>query len=168
MTFPAKARTYWPILVGMVVLDYISKRAIEARLTLHTPVDVIGDWVRFTLTYNRGAAMNMSLGDYSRIAFTLIACVMLVLLYRMYRQARHDDVIQSVALGLVSAGALGNLLDRLRSVRGVVDFIDVGVGDSRFWTFNVADSCVTCGAILLALLLWLRPEHDSSSAATGQ
>ena len=60
-------------------------------------------------------------------------------------------------LALIAGGALGNLLDRLRSVRGVVDFIDVGIGDSRFWTFNVADSGVTCGAILLMLVLWSRP-----------
>jgi signal peptidase II len=168
MAFPAKTRAFWPLIVVFVIADYASKRAVEARLALHEPYVIIGDWVRFTLTYNRGAAMNMSLGDYSRVAFTLIAGAMLVLLYRMYRQARDGDLIQAVALGLVSAGALGNLLDRLRSARGVVDFIDVGVGDSRFYTFNVADSCVTVGAILLAWLLWLRPENDPPVESAAQ
>jgi signal peptidase II len=57
------------------------------------------------------------------------------------------------------AGAAGNLLDRLRSARGVIDFIDVGIGSLRFWTFNIADACLTTGAVLLALALWrpLRP-----------
>lgn len=59
---------------------------------------------------------------------------------------------------MVAAGAVGNLLDRIRSVRGVVDFLDVGIGDSRFYTFNVADSFVTVGAILLAILLWRYPD----------
>ena len=59
----------------------------------------------------------------------------------------------SLALGLAWGGAAGNLLDRLRSPRGVVDFIDIGVGSWRFWTFNVADSGVTIGAIILAWLL---------------
>jgi signal peptidase II len=58
-----------------------------------------------------------------------------------------------VALALVTGGAVGNLLDRLRSPRGVVDFIDIGVGDIRFWTFNVADVGVSIGAVLLAVVL---------------
>ncbi len=52
-------------------------------------------------------------------------------------------------------GAAGNLIDRLRSGRGVVDFIDLGVGSVRFWTFNVADSGVTIGACLLVVALWI-------------
>ena len=62
---------------------------------------------------------------------------------------------------LAWGGAAGNLIDRFRSPRGVVDFIDIGVGDVRFWTFNVADSAVTVGAILLALVLW----HEDAAAA---
>ena len=49
---------------------------------------------------------------------------------------------------------MGNLLDRVRSPLGVVDFIDVGIGDTRFWTFNLADLGVTVGALLLAAVLW--------------
>jgi len=59
-----------------------------------------------------------------------------------------------LALGLAWGGAAGNLIDRLKSTRGVVDFVDIGVGDVRFWTFNVADSAVTIGAITLAFVLW--------------
>lgn len=53
----------------------------------------------------------------------------------------------------MTGGAVGNLLDRIRSARGVVDFIDLGIGDVRFWTFNMADVGITCGAIVLAILL---------------
>jgi signal peptidase II len=59
-----------------------------------------------------------------------------------------------VALALVCAGAVGNLLDRMRSIFGVVDFLDVGVGDARWPTFNVADMAVSVGAALLAYVLW--------------
>jgi signal peptidase II len=55
---------------------------------------------------------------------------------------------------IVIGGALGNLLDRIRQRDGVVDFIDVGLGNTRFWTFNVADSAVTIGAACLVLALW--------------
>ena len=63
-------------------------------------------------------------------------------------------------MGLVAGGALGNLVDRIRWDRGVVDFIDIGVGMTRFWTFNVADSAITVGAILL---LW--PTHEEARSA---
>ena len=66
------------------------------------------------------------------------------------------------ALGLIIGGALGNLTDRLRSPRGVVDFIDMGLGDYRFWTFNVADVGVTAGAALLLYLLLRRSRPDEA------
>jgi signal peptidase II len=67
-----------------------------------------------------------------------------------------------LALALVCAGALGNLFDRLRSDLGVVDFIDVGVGDGRWPTFNVADMAVSVGAVLLAWVLW---QEDQAAVA---
>ena len=58
-----------------------------------------------------------------------------------------------LGLGLAWGGAAGNLIDRVRSPLGVVDFIDIGVGTTRFWTFNVADSAVTVGAVMLGWVL---------------
>ena len=57
-----------------------------------------------------------------------------------YRRTAPDARLRAAALALVAGGAMGNLIDRLRSPRGVVDFINVGIGDARFWTFNVADA----------------------------
>jgi signal peptidase II len=74
-------------------------------------------------------------------------------LFLLY-QRTPDAALRAVALALLAGGALGNLLDRVRSARGVVDFIDVGLGDARFWTFNIADVGVSVGAVLLALVLW--------------
>ena len=67
--------------------------------------------------------------------------------------------------GLIAGGAIGNLIDRLTSVRGVVDFIDAGIGNARFWTFNVADSAVTCGAVLLAITLSRVPKTSATPLA---
>lgn len=164
--FPPRVRWFWALFASWVTADFITKRVAEDALTLHVPRSVVGDWFRFTLTYNPGAAMNFSLGDSSRVMFTIIAGVMLVVIFRMYRQTPNADRWQAVALALIAGGALGNLLDRLRSARGVVDFIDVGAGDVRFWTFNVADMGVTVGAALLALLLWLRPQPETEAPAT--
>lgn len=157
---------FWSLFGSIAVVDFITKRLAEDRLALHVANPVVGDYLRWTLTYNTGAAMNMSLGDASRWAFAVIASVMLVVIYRMYRQVDAADRWQAMALGMIAGGALGNLIDRFRSARGVVDFIDVGIHGSRFYVFNVADSGVTVGAILLALLLWRTPEAKDTPSDT--
>ena len=97
----------------------------------------------------------MSLGRYSRLVFGGFAAGALVWIWLIQRESRPGERLKTLGLGLVWGGAAGNLLDRLQSGRGVVDFIDLGVGTIRFWTFNVADSGVTIGACLLAVALWL-------------
>jgi signal peptidase II len=126
----------------------------------------VGDVVRFTLAYNPGAAFSMSLGPYSRLIFGAFAVVALVVLWRLYRMTgagvRAGDRVRVVALGLAFGGAAGNLVDRFRSPQGVVDFIDIGLRDVRFWTFNLADSAVTVGALVLAWSL-SREERDAAA-----
>jgi signal peptidase II len=68
----------------------------------------------------------------------------------------------------VAGGAAGNLIDRVRSAQGVVDFIDVGVGATRWPTFNVADMGVSCGAIALAISLWMEDARRSRAEAAAQ
>ena len=139
----------------MIVIDLITKLLAERfLLPRYVPHRIIGDYVRFTLAYNPGAAFSMSLGPYSRYIFGSFAVVALVVLWRLYRLSgpakRAGDGVRILALGLAWGGAAGNLVDRIRSPLGVVDFIDVGLSSWRFWTFNVADSAVTVGAIVLA------------------
>ena len=161
-----KARAFWPLLAVLVLADCGTKRlAVERLSPPHNPHLIIGDLVRFTLAYNPGAAFSMSLGPYSRWGFTILAMIVLYVLFGLYRQTESRDRWQAAALALVAGGAIGNLLDRLRSPRGVVDFIDLGVGTTRFWTFNLADVGVTFGAVLLAFILWRR---DSQSARAGE
>lgn len=148
-----KAKAFWPILGIVLVVDFVSKRLAESRLVpVYTPHEIVGEFVRFTLAYNKYAAMGLSLGDYSRVGFTVIAAIVLAVLGVFYRRTPTDAAASAAALALVAGGALGNLTDRIMSSHGVVDFIDVGVGAARFYTFNVADAAITCGAILLAVL----------------
>ena len=155
--FGRRAVVFWPLFAGIAASDIATKRFAEHELSLHIPRALAGDWIRLTLTYNTGAAMSLSLGAASRVVFGVVAFGMLVVIYRMYTRTTPENAPQAAALALIAAGALGNLIDRLRSTRGVVDFIDVGIGDWRFWTFNVADIGVTAGAVLLALVLLRRP-----------
>ena len=151
----SNASLFWPILFVVAIVDVITKAAAE-RLLLPRgiPHEVVGNTLRFTLVYNPGAAFGLNLGPQSRWIFAGLTLVALVILARLYRATRVGDTTRTVALALVCAGAIGNLFDRVRSFFGVVDFIDVGVGDARWPTFNVADMAVSVGAALLAWVLW--------------
>lgn len=142
--------------LSAIVLDVVSKRwAVEALAPMHVPHEVLGPWVRFTLAFNKGAAFGMHLGEWSRVAFGVIALVILGVLVSLYRETPAGEPWRRLALALVAGGAVGNLIDRIRWSQGVVDFIDIGTTSWRFWTFNVADSAVTVGTILL---LWTMRE----------
>lgn len=156
-----KAQLFWPLLLALVLADCGSKRVAEETLTLHTPHEVVGDVVRFTLGYNPGAAFGMNVGPASRVVFTVLTLLALVALGAMYRATPAEQRLEIVALALITGGAVGNLVDRIRA-GSVVDFIDVGVGGMRFWTFNIADAGITIGAVLLALS-FLRSPADPAS-----
>jgi signal peptidase II len=126
---------------------------------------VLGEAVRFTLAYNSGASFGIGVGPYSRVVFSVLALFALVVLGRLYRASAPDDRWRAAALALICAGALGNMLDRVRSARGVVDFIDLGIREARFYTFNVADVAITSGAVLLAWILWQEDRRHSLAPA---
>jgi signal peptidase II len=155
-----KSWRFWPILLTVVMADCASKRAAEARLEPATPHPVAGEVVRLTLGYNRGAAFGIDLGgDRGRWVLVLLSGTALAILLGLYRRAHVHDTRLATAVALVAGGALGNMLDRILSPQGVVDFIDVGIGSMRFWTFNVADMGISAGAILLAAALWRRSQE---------
>lgn len=146
---------FWPVLVLVATVDFCTKALAKSFLLLeHMPREVFGDWVRFTLVYNPGAAFGLHVGEHSRWVFMVLTIVALVILGRLYTATRTGDVVRTLSLALVCGGAVGNLIDRIRSGRGVVDFIDIGLGDSRWPTFNIADMAVSLGAFLLAWVLW--------------
>ena len=149
-----KARWFWPLAIALLVADCATKRAVESSLELGVPTPVVGETVRFTLSYNTNAAMGFQVGgDRRRLVLSAMTIAALIVLGILYHRTRPADRLRVIGVALVAGGALGNLIDRLRSSAGVVDFIDVGVSDVRFWTFNVADMGITVGAILLMLAL---------------
>jgi signal peptidase II len=160
----SKAVAFWPVLLSLVAVDCATKElAVEKLSPAHIPHPIVGDVVRFTLAYNPRAAMGLSLGEHSRILFAVIAALMLVALVVYRRRIASQNGVTTIALALIGGGAAGNLLDRIRSPRGVVDFIDVGFGSARFWTFNLADAGVFCGTVLLLLVL----RRDTEQPVTG-
>jgi signal peptidase II len=164
------AGLFWPVVAVVAFIDLVTK-AVAVRLLVpqRVPREVIGDAVRFTLVYNPGAAFGIHVGPYSRWVFMTLTVVALAILAWLYQSTREGHFSRILALGLVCGGAVGNLIDRVRSGMGVVDFIDVGVGDSRWPTFNVADMAVSSGAFLLAWVLWEddRLAHPAAAAASS-
>ncbi|HVS59468.1 MAG TPA: signal peptidase II [Gemmatimonadaceae bacterium] len=153
---PQRANRFWTIFLSIVLVDLATKRLALTALTPYVPRSVIDDVLRFTLAFNSGGAMSLSLGPSSRWWFTLLSIATLFVLAYMYRHTSPDDKLQLASLALICGGAVGNLIDRIRSPRGVVDFIDIGLGAHRFWTFNIADMGVTIGTATLTWILCVR------------
>ncbi|MDQ2737630.1 MAG: signal peptidase II [Actinomycetota bacterium] len=133
-----------------IVVDQISKAVVVARISGHPPVHIIGSVLMLDESRNPGAAF--SFAPAATVVFALLALAISVLIVRTAKRSR--SILWAVTLGLILAGALSNLIDRLVRSPGfgrgaVVDFIYV----EHFATFNVADSCITCGAALAALLV---------------
>jgi len=155
MPLSCKARLFWPLVIVLLLADCTTKElAVERLSPASVPHEILGDWLRLTLAYNQGAAMGLTIGPWSRLGFAVLAIAALVVLVKLYRQTAPTAAVRTAALALLIAGAAGNLLDRIRSPHGVIDFIDVGIGPVRFWTFNLADTWITVGALLLATVLW--------------
>jgi signal peptidase II len=151
----ARNRLFWTTAIVVIILDQLTKEwAVRALQPPHIPHEILGDFLRFTLAFNKGAAFSMSVGEHSRWIFGTFAMIALVILWRLFRGSRDGEIMRVLALALAFGGAAGNLIDRFRPRASVVDFIDIGLGNVRFWTFNLADTAVTFGAIMLAIVLW--------------
>jgi len=163
----AERRWFVGVVAAVIALDILTKRLAEAMLPLHRGVPVLGDFFQLQLVYNPGAAFGLHIGGASRWFFTVLT--VLLVLASMVRGTRSGDALRLYALAAVIAGASGNLLDRLRSGRGVVDFLLFSVGDFHWPNFNVADMAVSCGAVALALALWNegRPRHAAAPTEAG-
>jgi signal peptidase II len=165
----SNAGVFWPVLVAIAATDGVTKRWAQHQLTPErVPHELFGDWMRLTLIYNPGAAFGLHVGQYSRWVFMGLTLVALVILWWLYRTTRFGDVSRTLALALVCGGAIGNLVDRVRWHGGVVDFIDIGIRDSRWPTFNVADMAVSIGAFVLAWVLWGEDNRAAQQAVPAQ
>ncbi|WP_062966360.1 signal peptidase II [Nocardia africana] len=157
-------RLPWLLVIAAVVLalDLGTKALVVAKMTPGEPISIIGDVVRLTLIRNSGAAFSMATG--MTWLLTLIAVAVVIGVIRIGRTLR--SLSWAIGLGLVLGGALGNLVDRLFRSPGplqghVIDFIAV----TKWWpVFNVADSSIVCGAILLVVLTVFGFEPDGTRA----
>ncbi|MFD0002622.1 signal peptidase II [Streptomyces sp. NPDC127178] len=140
-------------------LDLISKMIVVAKLEHQPPIEIIGDWLKFEAIRNAGAAFGF--GEAFTVIFTVIAAAVIVVIARLARKLY--SLPWAIALGLLLGGALGNLTDRIFRSPGVfegavVDFI----APKHFAVFNLADSAIVCGGILIVLLSFRGLDPDGT------
>ena len=150
-------RARWSIFLGLAAVVLIADQLSKAWLVSILPergdrLCVIGEYVRLVHSQNSGALFGLFRDQALLFGLASIGVVGLIV---WYHGNSGRSTLSSVALGLLLGGALGNMVDRLR-LGHVVDFVDIGIGDLRWYTFNVADSAIS-GAILLLILSALLP-----------
>jgi signal peptidase II len=152
----ARPRPAWLLFGGLatvvLVADQLAKAWIVGNIAPGQVVDVIGTLVRLIFSRNNGALFGLFGSSATLFAIGSLAVLGLIV---WYHARTPRSLLLSIALGLLLGGALGNLIDRLR-LGYVVDFVDIGIGTLRFFTFNVGDSAIST-AILLLLFLAVRP-----------
>ena len=158
----------WLWLSGVViVMDLASKWLAESSLSLYQQVPLIDGLFSFTLAYNTGAAFSFlsDAGGWQRWFFIAVAVGVSVMLLVWLARLNRDKWLEPVALALILGGALGNLYDRI--VHGhVVDFILVHWQQEWFFpAFNIADSAITVGAVMLIVDMF-RPNRAEGGAPT--
>ncbi len=134
---------------AILAFDQASKLAAEHWLTPHTPLPVTS-WFNLSLIYNTGAAFGFlsDAGGWQRWFFVVITLVICVILIGWLRHLRDNEARAGIGITMILGGALGNLCDRLAYGR-VVDFLDLHYGAFHWPTFNIADACISGGALLL-------------------
>ncbi len=158
----------WPFHIGVIVFsivaDQLTKLWALARFTNetgapnHDVINILGEFLRFQLVFNKGAAFSSRPQDLMpflspTVFFILISIVAVVVMGWFYRNIDKRDWMSRLGVVMILGGAIGNFIDRMR-LQMVVDFIDCDLPDfimTRFPTFNVADSFVTVGVAIVIL-----------------
>jgi signal peptidase II len=161
---PGAQLRLFAIAAAIVVADQITKLVVTASMRFGELIDVIGPFVRLTRTENTGAAFGLLRGR--GVIFVVISSLAAIAIIVMRRTIARMRRWEQIAFGLILGGAIGNLIDRLR-IGAVVDFIDIGVNSLRWPAFNVADSAITIGVVILALnlLILTRPAENGPAPA---
>ena len=150
--------------VGVLVLglDRLTKAAIVAAIPLGESREIVGEYFRLAHVRNTGAAFGLLPERTTLLSILSVVAVIAILFY--YRRIATTSPLVAATLGMQLGGAFGNLVDRVRQGY-VVDFVDVGIGEVRFWAFNVADSAIVVGIMVVTVLLWYEERRVARAKA---
>jgi signal peptidase II len=147
-------KSYWIfslVAVAVVILDQVTKYIVNTSMLLHDSMPIINGLFNFTYVKNPGAAFGFLAGapPFFRSVFFIgvtVAAIMLILYY--IRKTKTEEPLLTTSFSLIMGGAVGNLIDRVRFGE-VIDFLDLYIGPHHWPAFNIADSAISVGAILL-------------------
>jgi len=152
------------VMGSIVFADIVTKRWALEALRYHFSLEWLPG-VPLTLAFNQGVAFGLPLPSAGRWIIIVATFLVLGVLTKLFMEAQRSDWLRLLSIELVAAGAIGNLIDRVRWDRGVVDFIGpIDLGFMSWPIFNIADMAITSGAVLLGISLW-REEAAASAAA---
>ena len=145
-------RARWPLFLALAASVFVVDQLTKAVLVSLIPTEgqrlsIVDDLIRVVNSHNSGALFGLFKD--SALLFGLVSLGVVALIV-WYHGSSGRNTLLSIALGLLLGGALGNMLDRLR-LGYVVDFVDIGIGDLRWYTFNVSDAAISCAIVLLLL-----------------
>ncbi len=152
------------LIAALLVIDQVSKALIAGNIGLNSSVEVIPNFFHLVHVRNKGAIFgffSQSANTWLFILLTLASFAALGLVVFYFFKTPPREKFLTLALSLILAGALGNLVDRI--LRGsVIDFLDFSVRGWHWPSFNVADSCITVGALLLVFLFLFKRSSTCS------
>lgn len=160
----------WPliIIVLVVLADQLTKHWALAALDGQPSKSIIGDFFRLSLVYNRGGAMGTAFGPST--GYLIMALIILPILGFYLWRYRESGAV-ALPLAFIFGGAVGNVIDRIQFGH-VIDFIDIDIPDinvlgfqlERWWTFNIADSAITCALVWLVFyMVFHRPQGEGKT-----
>ena len=148
--------------LAILVADQVTKALVVSSLAVGQKAQLLGDLVQIWHAQNRGAAFSLFQGG--TIVFLVVSVLSIGMVAYFYRSLRDRSPWLHMVLGIVLGGTLGNFTDRLRQGY-VTDWLSIGIGDTRWPTFNVADSSVVVGIGILVLYLFLSsPDRREATA----
>ena len=156
------------ILIALLVFaDQLSKILVKFNLTKYQRVDILGDFLRFTYVENQGIAFGI---DTSRFHILIVLLTLFAIIALFYYKINSSLKYEKIPLILIIGGAIGNAIDRILvlipsfNYFGVIDFIDMGIGNYRWFIFNLADTFITIGVILYFILHYkFNKEYNATS-----
>jgi signal peptidase II len=150
---------YLLVSMGIIVLDQISKWLVKSNLALYQKIDVIPGFFQIRHIQNRGAVWGLFSNTSNSVVpkvITAMSIFALLFIFYYFLKVDRSCRLELASFSLIMGGALGNIVDRLWQ-GFVVDFLEFHIGTHYWPTFNVADSCISCGVALLVLALWRKP-----------
>jgi len=156
------------VMAGVVAADLMTKSWALSHLEYAAPTTYAGGILPLTLHFNTGGLWGLGSGLAARWFFPLATAIALFVLVRLYRMTESGETLRLLTIPMIAGGALGNLVDRVRWDRGVVDFL--GPFDLGFmvWPiFNVADMAISCCTLLLVVCLWRSDIANAAAAGSS-